>query len=89
MDISIKARISKIQSTEHRKLKKKEDQNVDASVLLRRGNKILTGGNNGTKSKAETTPPGDPFHIQQQMFLMAEPTLQSWFMFCFLRQDLI
>jgi hypothetical protein len=26
------------------KLKKKEDQNVDASVLLRRGNKILTGG---------------------------------------------
>jgi hypothetical protein len=26
------------------KLKKKEDQNVDASVLLRRGNKILMGG---------------------------------------------
>jgi hypothetical protein len=26
------------------KLKKKEDQNVDASVLLRRGNKILTVG---------------------------------------------
>jgi hypothetical protein len=26
------------------KLKKKEDQSVDASVLLRRGNKILTGG---------------------------------------------
>jgi hypothetical protein len=25
------------------KLKKKEDQSVDASVLLRRGNKILTG----------------------------------------------
>jgi hypothetical protein len=23
---------------------KKEDQNVDASVLFRRGNKILTGG---------------------------------------------
>jgi hypothetical protein len=26
-------------------LKKKEDQSVDASLLLRRGNKILTGGN--------------------------------------------
>ena len=26
------------------KPKKKEDQNVDASVLLRSGNKILTGG---------------------------------------------
>jgi hypothetical protein len=26
------------------KLMKKEDQNVDSSVLLRRGNKILTGG---------------------------------------------
>jgi len=36
------------------KLKKKEDQNVDASVLLRRGNNILLGGNTGTKSGAET-----------------------------------
>jgi hypothetical protein len=27
------------------KLKKKEDQSVGASVLLRRGNKIPTGGN--------------------------------------------
>jgi hypothetical protein len=26
------------------KLKKKEDQSVDASVLLRFGNKIVTGG---------------------------------------------
>jgi hypothetical protein len=25
-------------------LKKKENQDIDASVLLRRGNKILTGG---------------------------------------------
>jgi hypothetical protein len=31
------------------KLKKKEDQSVDASVLLRRGNKILTGENMGAK----------------------------------------
>jgi len=36
------------------KLKKKEDQNVDASVLLRRENKILTGENTGTKSGAGT-----------------------------------
>ena len=33
-----------IQLTDHMKLKKKEDQSVDASVLLRRGNKIFTGG---------------------------------------------
>jgi hypothetical protein len=26
-------------------LKKKEDQSMDLSVFLRRGNKILTGGN--------------------------------------------
>jgi len=32
------------QLTDHMKLKKKEDQSVDASVLLRRGNKIITGG---------------------------------------------
>jgi hypothetical protein len=40
-----KLRIPKIQLTDHMKLKKKEDQSVDTSVLLRRGNKILTGGN--------------------------------------------
>ena len=34
-----------MQFTDHMKPKKKEDQNVDASMLLRRGNKILTGGN--------------------------------------------
>jgi hypothetical protein len=33
-------RIPKIQFTDHLKLKKKEDQSVDASVLLRRWNKI-------------------------------------------------
>jgi hypothetical protein len=33
-----------IQFIHQMKLKKKGDQNVDASVLLRRGNKILTGG---------------------------------------------
>jgi hypothetical protein len=36
------------------KPKKEEDQNVDASVLFRRLNKILTGGNMETKYGAET-----------------------------------
>jgi hypothetical protein len=36
------------------KPKKKEDQSVDVSVLLRRVNKILTGGNIETKCGAET-----------------------------------
>jgi len=36
------------------KLKKLEDQRVDASVLLRRENKIFTGGNTETKCGAET-----------------------------------
>jgi hypothetical protein len=31
------------------KLKKKEDQSVDTSVLLRKGNKILSGANMETK----------------------------------------
>jgi hypothetical protein len=46
--------IYKIQFTDHMKPKKKEDQNVDASVLHRRVNKILTGGNMETKCGAET-----------------------------------
>jgi hypothetical protein len=32
----------------------KEDQSVDASVLLRRGNKILTGANTKTKLGTKT-----------------------------------
>jgi hypothetical protein len=49
------------------KPKKKEDQNVDASVLLRRGNKILTGANMQTKCGAETKEKAIqklPHHIQ-------------------------
>jgi hypothetical protein len=45
------------------KLKKKEDQSVDASVLLRRGNKILTE-QIWRQSVEQTAPPGDPSHIQ-------------------------
>jgi hypothetical protein len=36
------------------KPKKKEEQSVDASMILRRGNKILIGGNMETKCGAET-----------------------------------
>jgi hypothetical protein len=32
-----------MQLTDHVKLKKKKDQSVDAPILLRRGNKIITG----------------------------------------------
>jgi hypothetical protein len=32
-----------IQLTDHVKVKKKEDQSVDVSILLRRGNKIIRG----------------------------------------------
>ena len=46
--------ISKIQFTDHMKLKKKEDQNVDVSVLHRMGKKTFAGGNIRTKSGAET-----------------------------------
>ena len=36
------------------KLKKKDEQSVDASVFLRRENQILIGGNMETKWGAET-----------------------------------
>jgi hypothetical protein len=53
------------------KLKKKEVQSMDASELLIRVNKILTGGNMETKcgerlkeKPSKDFPTGDPFHIQ-------------------------
>jgi hypothetical protein len=53
------------------KIKKKEDQNVDTLILLRKENKIPMGGVTETKCGAETerkghpktAPPGDPSHI--------------------------
>jgi hypothetical protein len=39
VDIIPEAGKPKIQFTKHMKLKKKEDQSVDTSILLRRGNK--------------------------------------------------
>jgi hypothetical protein len=49
--------LPKIQFTDHVKHKKKEDQSVDASVLLLRllrGDKILSGGSMERKCGAET-----------------------------------
>jgi hypothetical protein len=47
-------RTPKIQFAKHMKLKKKEDQSVDTSILLRRGNKILMEGVIETKFGTET-----------------------------------
>jgi hypothetical protein len=44
------------------KVKKKENQTVDTSVLLRRGKKIFTGGNMERPSR--DCPTEDPSHIQ-------------------------
>ena len=49
-----KLRITKIQFAKHMKLKKKEDQSVDTSSLLRMGNKIPMEGVIETKFGAET-----------------------------------
>jgi hypothetical protein len=49
-----KLRIPKIQSSKHKKIKKKEDQNVDTSFLLRIGNKIPMEGVTKTKFGAKT-----------------------------------
>ena len=46
--------ILKTQFKDHMKFKKKEDQSVDALVLLRRGNKILMGRNMDTKCGGDT-----------------------------------
>jgi hypothetical protein len=43
----------KIQFAKHMKLKKKEDQCVGTSLLLRMGNKIPMGGVTETKFRAE------------------------------------
>ena len=48
-----KLRISKIQFAKHIKLKKKEDQSVDTSILLKMGNKIPMEGVIETKFGAE------------------------------------
>jgi len=54
VDISPKLKLPKIQSTDHTKLKKKDNQSVDASVLPERGNKNIQRGDMETKFGAET-----------------------------------
>jgi hypothetical protein len=49
-----KLRIPKIQYGKHMKLNKKEEQSVDTSILLRRGNKISMEGVTETKFGAVT-----------------------------------
>jgi hypothetical protein len=64
-----KLRIPKIQFAKHRKLKKKEDQSVDTSILLRRGNKTPMEGFTETKCEAET----ERFTIQRLPYLEIHP----------------
>jgi hypothetical protein len=54
VDISLKARNTKIQFTDHMNLKNKEDRSVGALVLLTRENKILMGENTKPKCGADT-----------------------------------
>ena len=54
MDISLKLKTTKIQFTDNMKPKKKGDQSVDASVLLKRGNKIFMRSNMETNCGTET-----------------------------------
>jgi hypothetical protein len=49
-----KLRIPKIQIAKHMKLKMKEDQSMDTSILLRSGNKIPMEGVIETKCDTET-----------------------------------
>jgi hypothetical protein len=59
----------KIQFAKHMKLKKKEDQNVDSSNLLRSGNKTPTEGVTETKFRAET----EGMTIQKLSHLVIHP----------------
>ena len=87
MDISPKLRISKIPFTDHVKFWKKEDQNVDASVLRRRGNKIFMGANTETKCRTKTKGKAiqrlpylgiHPIYSHQTQTLLQMPRSASW-----------
>jgi hypothetical protein len=54
LDISPKAQNIKDTIHKHMKLKKKEDQSVDTSILLRRDSKIPMGGDTKTNCGTET-----------------------------------
>jgi hypothetical protein len=67
--LSQELQIPKIKLTGHIKLKKEEDQSVDISVLLRRGDKMPMGGDRETKCGAET----EGTAIQRQPHLGIHP----------------
>ena len=67
-----KLRIPKIQFAKHMKLQKKEDQSVDTSILLRRGNKIPMEEVTETKFRAET----EGITIQKLPYLGIHPKKQ-------------
>ena len=80
-----KLRIPKIQFAKHLKLKKKEDQSVDPSILLRRANKIPVEG--VTKCGAETEGMTiqilphlwiHSIYIHQTQILLWMPTSACW-----------
>jgi hypothetical protein len=73
VDIVPKLGMPKIQFMNYMKLKKKEDQSVDTWVLLRKGNKILTGRNMETRCEAET----EGKTIQRLQNLEIHPTYSS------------
>lgn len=62
-------RVPNIQFVDHMELKKKEEQSVDTSVSLRRGNKLFSIGNTETKGVAETEGEG----IQRLPHLLIHP----------------
>ena len=82
-----KLRIPKIQFAKHMKLKKKEDQSVDTSFLLRMGNKIPMEGVTETKFRAETEGMTiqrlphlviHPLNYHQTQTLLQMPTRFCW-----------
>jgi hypothetical protein len=60
-------------NTDHKKLKKKEDQSMGASVFLRKGNKILMGANMEEKYRTET----ERKAIQRLSHLAIHPRYQT------------
>jgi hypothetical protein len=64
-----KLRIPKIKFTDHMKINIKENQSEGALVLLRKGNKILTGANTEKKYGSET----EGKAIQRQPHLGTHP----------------
>ena len=82
-----KLRIPKTQFTKHMKLKKKGEQSVNTSILLRRRNKILMEGVTETKFRAETEGTTiqklphlgiHPINNHQTQTLLQMPTKACW-----------